>query len=401
MECADSLSDTVSAAQPFTARKLLEWYKEAIALAKDTLDVAWKFIPVSLFFPAVMLWTYLHKIGWDKLFSDVVVTIPGFIVIIVASCLLLFGIFLQFCIPSILTGPAATFFEEKQGHTKKVAVLHLLPPVVWFTALTVLAILCDFSSWIVMLGSTLLTVVSAIGSAIVFRRSLLPIRDKAKDASVKPWVAVLLLSLCPTLAAMATSAPLLLCVSLVSAAKMPNWLSALFFWGCGWLSMLGMAPGLAYLLAKVDGKSTYRAWRATAFMCVVVGYVVLSVILYFAPVSTVILRVAGVADQRPRIYQVLKPDLVPAMRAVGIFVAPVKPTSYNGEQATFFISAFSRFSFNNVELLCSRPFSIEEADASTWASANVAETRRRGLEGGDFCVKVHSDDLRPLQRNRT
>ncbi|CAN7696927.1 hypothetical protein [Caballeronia sp. LjRoot31] len=386
--------------QPLAARRLLGWYKESIALAKDTLDVVWKFVPICLFFPAAMLWNYLHKIGWDNLFSDAVVTVPGFIVMIVSSCVLLLGIFLQFCVPSILTGPAATLFKEKPGHVKKVAVLHLLPSVVWFTAIAVLALALDLNSGIVTVGSLALTAATAIACVIAFRGKLLPIRDKGKDAALPTWGAVLLLALCPTLAAMATSAPLLLCLSLISGSKLSAWLSVLIFLACGCVSMLGMAPGLAYLLAKVAGKSTHRAWRATGLMCLLVGYVVLSVTLYFAPVSTVILRIAGVIDQRPRVYQVLKPDLVPAMRAVGIYVAPVKRSAYNGEQTTYFIGAFSRFSFNNVELLCSHPFSLEDADASTWANANVEETRRRSLVGGDFCVKVHSDELRPLRRNR-
>lgn len=396
----DGRTGDVEITQTFTARKFVEWYKEVIAIAKDTLDVAWKFIPVSLFFPAAMLWIYLHRIGWDRLFSDVVVTVPGFIVIIASSCVLLFGIFLQFCIPSILIGPAATFFENKQGYLKKITALHILPSVAWFTAITVLAIILELASWIVVVTSALLTMATAVACVIIYRRSFLPIRDKSKDLSTSPGFAVLLLSLCPSLAAVATSAPLLLCLSLVTAAKLPVWLSAAIFWICGWISMLGMAPGLAYLMAKVEGKPTYRVWRATGLMCMLIGYIVVSVTLYFAPVMTVILRVTGVADQRPYLYQVLKPDLVPAMRAVGIHIAPVTPSEYNGEQTTYFISAFSRFHFNNVELLCSRSFSLKDADASTWTNANVEESRRRGLAGGEFCVKVRSDEVRPIERGR-
>jgi hypothetical protein len=377
---------------------ILAGYKEGLALTKDTLDTAWKFAPLFLCIPAAVVWTYLHKIGWGELFFESVVSIPGFVVMIVLSCLLLFALFVQFCFPSMLIGLAANLFEKKQKALRTITCLHVLPSMIWFTCI---ALSSECFGW--QTGVTLFVALSmTLGLTVLYvlysRKVLLPIFNREKELKWPPFFAALILSSLPTITAMGASIPLLLCLRLFDRVQLSIWASVFVFMLCALGALLSLAPGTVFLWNKVLGRRKSQVWRMTALTCLFVCFILLNFAMQVSPAPTVVLRVAGVFDEHAHVYQVLKPDLIPAMRAAGIYVAPVRPSPYNGQQATYFISAFTRFRFNNIQLLCSRPFNPEMANVATPFNPSPLQSKLRWLAGGDFCMKAYTADLRPIRR---
>ncbi|AOJ68599.1 hypothetical protein [Burkholderia savannae] len=140
-----------------TLKRILGFYSASIPVIKDSLDVAWKFAPIFLFFPAMMLWSYLRKIGWEQLFSDAVVSISGFIVMFVTACLLMFAVFVQFIFPSMIIGPVVSAYEEiaasgdekfKDDLSRAVWRLHLSTPIGWLFILALSVIALDQPPWL-------------------------------------------------------------------------------------------------------------------------------------------------------------------------------------------------------------------------------------------------------------
>ncbi|WP_144029734.1 hypothetical protein [Burkholderia sp. AU18528] len=415
-------------------KRVLSLYTAGLSIAQDSLDVAWKFAPVCLFFPAMLLWSYLRKIGWEPLFAESVVSISGFVVMIVAAVVLLLAVFLQFFLPSLFSGPAAAIHEEihrgtdldlpiRKSMRRAVRVLYLMVPLVWITTLNVTVIALELPPGISVVAGILITYVVAAGY-VTLRRDIF-LRQQEKEApasrchaldmsrsrilsvcwwgsrllrkSFKYWGPTLALAFLPTLTAISLFLPMLMGLELFDGSITGKWASFAVFEVVGVGSMVGMAPGLAYLLAKVAGESTMRASKLTMIVCTLVGYAVLMGVVYFAPVTTFILRSTGAIEDKPRIYQILKPDLVAALRAVRIKVTP-SSAKMDGQPQAYFAYAYTRFSFNNVLLMCKDWFPFSLADSAAWT--NGGERKRAALwaTAGNLCVKVRADEIRPIQR---
>lgn len=386
-------------------RYLLHSYTEGIQIIRDTLDVAWKFAPIPLVVPAAMLWAYLNKIGWSMLFSEAIASLSGLIVMIVVSCLFLLVVFVLFCIPSFITTMEAGLYEGNGQKTLARAVvrLHAFPPVVWILLFSLLELRTNLG-FLGALISVVATLVCATGCVFVYRDIFFPIDPASGSrggyAKTGHWAlatAILKTSFLPTVASVAITVPLAMCLTLVRGVSVTD-LQALFILiGLGLLSMVGMSPGLAYLREKVSGKSTLHASKMATVLGLGVAYLVISGALYFAPVSTSLLRMTGVLDERPHVYQIVKPELVATMRAIGITVISVSERA-DKQPASYFAYAYTRFNFNGVLLLCRDSFKFSHADITAWDSSQVDRAKELWLEAGNFCVKAHGDDLRPLQR---
>jgi hypothetical protein len=378
-------------------------YVSAIAVIKDTLDVLWKLAPIGLVMPAVLIWSYLKKIGWPQLFPEAVISVPGLVVMIVASCLLTVLLAIQFAVPSIISVCAVGVYEEQNkivagGKIRgPLAGLFIGAPAIW---LVVFGGLLQFSNL-----STSVSFVFSIATMIVFEVYVLWSRwDLFSDPAKSGWFGIVVqavkMMFMPTLSAMSVSLSLVICLGVFSSDNFSGVTGFFVFLGCAFYSVIGVIPGMAFLLEKIYEKKPFDIFKTTIFIGAIVFYVLWMGAMTLAPVTSTILKSIGAIDEERYVYQVLKSDLVTALQGAGFKVYMVGTSPYSKEQATYFVDSYVRFNFSNVLLLCRDPLSFNKADRASMTNTDVKDRLLIWRAGGYFCVKARTDEVRPLQSLR-
>ncbi|WP_124493000.1 hypothetical protein [Burkholderia contaminans] len=382
-------------------------YVAAIAVVKDTLDVLWKLAPIGLIMPAILIWSYLKKIGWQQLFQESVVSVPGLIVMIVSACLLTFVLAVQFCVPSIISVGAAGFYDEQSKVAKAsgvlsirnpIACLFVFSPVVWLGTAGALALIADLSG-----GWTFLV---SIGVMVLFEAAVIyRWRNSLSDPSKSGFVSVLghwlKLMVAPTCAALPVSLSLFICLGVFSSGKMSNWAAFGVFFACIIYSVIGVLPGMVYLFEKISDKKPFDIFKTTTVAGVMVFYVLWIVALTLGPVTSTILRSIGAIDESRYVFQVLKPDLVTGMQGAGFTVHMVAQSPYSKDVPAYFVDSYVRFNFASVLLLCRDPLAFSKADGGSMTDKDVQSKNLIWRAGGYFCVKARADEVRLLQSLHT
>lgn len=387
-------------------KRLYKNYVSAIAVLKDTLDVLWKLAPIGLVMPAVLIWSYLRKIGWPQLFPEAVVSIPGLVVMIVASCLLTLLLAIQFGIPSIVSVSAVGVYEEQNKIAKAAGVgsvrrplayLFVGAPLAWLLVFGLLSLVFDLSAgW----GFSLGAVGMAIFELLIVRWKWGVLSDSSKTGWWNNVVQFFKITIAPTFAAISVLPSLVICLGAFSSENLSGWAAFGVFVGCVFYSVIGVLPGIVYLFEKISNKRPFDILKTTIFIGALVFYSVWLVALTLGPVTSTILRAIGTIDETRYVYQVLKPDLVAGLQGAGFRVSMANTSACNKERSTYFVDSYVRFNFANVLLLCRDPLAFDKVDGASMTKADVQEKLLVWRMGGYFCVKAHTDEVRLLTSRR-
>jgi len=406
--------------EPTMFRRWLDRFKEFVALTKDVVEVLLKISPAAFFPPALMLWSYLRGIGWGEVFLDSVGSIPGLVTLLAAALLLLFALFLQFCLPSLLLMPAAAQLDTSKTAEKielrHLAVLNLLPALAWTLIFAIVSWNIANAGYLAVVGSFLGALAAAVLAALMMRKRFVPEDTKGRWKILMRLFAV---AAFPILGSFASSSSLIAAIWVVEYQPFSTSSPVVVLIICCLISVVGLVPGVIYLDSHASNQSMSKTMVNTIAAAAGVGYFVVSSALFFAPVGSATLHMAGVTELSRKVYQVLKPELVYAMRAVHLPVYEVKRNAKSSEPPVFFVDAYLRFNFGGIKLLCATPYdpnliahqaALNAAKMSTTAAGasstnavdtpnvNAGEAQLR-LEAGNWCLPVKTEDLKPIHRN--
>ncbi|WP_175730998.1 hypothetical protein [Burkholderia ambifaria] len=384
-------------------KRLYANYVSAIPVVKDTLDVLWKLAPIGLIFPAILIWSYLKKIGWQQLFPEAVISLPGLVVMIVASCLLMVLLAIQFSIPSIISVFAVGVYEEQskivevEKIRKPLAILFIVVPAVWLMSYGVLQGYSSFSDGVSFALSVAVMVVLEV---YVICSNWVAFSNPGNSGVFGVFVQFVKMALVPTVAGLSVLISLAFCLSLFSSSDLSGWAGFFVYLGCAFYSVIGVIPGAAFLIERIYEKKPFDIFKTTIFMGALVFYVIWMGAVTLAPITSTILRSIGAIDERRYVYQIIKSDLTMALQGAGFKVHMVSNSAYSKGQSTYFVDAYVRFNFANVMLLCRDPFAFNKADRTSMTNDDVQERSLVWRMGGNFCVKARADEVRLLQTLR-
>ncbi|MFP3643895.1 hypothetical protein, partial [Paraburkholderia sp. SIMBA_054] len=382
-----------------TSSKWLDRVKEGLTVTKDLLEVLLKLAPLALMPPAMALWVFLRRIGWTEVFSDSIGSIPGLITLLVCAVMVLLLLVLQFCLPSFLVAPsgeALTVTQDPKRVWKLACWLHVLSAIVWEVSFGISILAAKDPKTGPIWVATGLSALVAVCFAAIFKRDL--VQDIAAKPSWQRPLIVVLVSASPVFASFATALPLLSLMWITGASKLPDREASVVFMLCCVASIVGLFPGLAYLKAKLEGHSIGRAIKTTAIVVAVLCYFYLSFVFYFAPISSLSLRIAGVYDTRLHTFQILNSKLVPALRAVHIVPFGKDDSTGDGKAEQFF-DAYVRYNFGGVKLFCHNPFELDSVTRDAVIAAKEQDKPDPYLVAGDWCVPAKADDVKPVRRD--
>ncbi|QGA38200.1 hypothetical protein GAS19_11630 [Burkholderia glumae] len=380
-------------------------YVSGIAVLKDTLDVMWKLAPIGLLMPAMLIWSYLKKIGWQQLFPQAVVSVSGLVVMIVSSCLLTFLLAIQFALPSMMSVTAFSLYDEQSKIVRAagagslrhpIALLFIGAPLSWLLVFGTLLTVFDMPvGWCFFLS-----VVGMFGFEFLIVRLYRPVfLDARKVGRMDRIIHFMQMITYPSFSAAFIIPSLAFCLGVFSAENFSNWMAFGVFVACVFYCVMGVVPGVVYLVERMSGKKPIYIFKATAIVGAAVFYLIAVVALEFGPFTYLILRSIGAIDDKRYVYQVLKSDLVTGLQGAGFKVYRVGPSLYN-KDSTYFVDGYVRFNFSNVLLLCRDSLNFKKADGFAMTNVDVKEKLKVWESGGYFCVGAHTDDVRLLQSRR-
>jgi hypothetical protein len=119
-------------------KRVKEFYKEFVAIGKDTLDVGWKLAPLAFLPAGLLLWVYLRSIHWTGLFQDSAMSVSGLVFLFVAALLLAFAVLLQFVVPSVLLICTVSGYAQDRFMPKYVANIYRWALVGWLVGVSLI-----------------------------------------------------------------------------------------------------------------------------------------------------------------------------------------------------------------------------------------------------------------------
>ncbi|WP_414451508.1 hypothetical protein AB4851_22455 [Burkholderia sp. 22PA0099] len=381
-------------------------YMSVLAVLKDTMEVLWKFAPIGLVMPAMLIWIYLRKIGWQQLFPETVVSVPGLVVMIVASCLLTILLAIQFGIPSMISVGAVGVYEEQNKISKAlgygglrgvVSFLFIGSPILWAILFGLLSFIFDLSfGWCFFLGIAGMVVFEFF---VVWVNSRIFFDSKNTKLSSKLYVSFKMV-FAPTFIVISVFPTLIICMGLFSGDNLSGFWAFITFVGCVIYSVVGVIPGVVYLIGRLSDKNPFNVFKATISIGAVVLYAASSIALILGPVTSTILRSIGAIDDKRYVYQVLEPKLVTGLQGAGFTVYMAGPSVFSDGKPTYFVDGYVRFNFANVLLLCRDPLNFKKADGVSMTNEDVQNKLPLWRAGGYFCVEAHASEVRLLQSRR-
>ncbi|HEX7908262.1 MAG TPA: hypothetical protein VF534_09270 [Paraburkholderia sp.] len=365
--------------------RVKDTYKEAVSMVKDTLDVAWKVAPLAFLPAALFLWVYLRSIHWTGIFQYSAMSGSGLIFLFAAAMLLAFAAVLQFVAPSLMLIGTLSHYRHDRTIPKAVPQLYRWAMGGWLLGLGIVIGFDSSQAWIVCALAFLGAFIFAV------------VRSDALGLQKKPgawrlttafyafcFAAVAMLTMC------ITSAPLLITLHVTARYVDGGWFENLLgFVVCLGTTVVSLLPGYMYLNARTWNPGIYRpiklALLGSFFSC----YIVITGAALFLPISATILRLAGVYSNEQQTFEVLQPNLAPALSAVGLSVS-------QDEKLTL-VSGYVRYDFGGTRLLCRKPFDLASVSDGAVKAARKKKAPDPGIVAGSGCVQASSSELRPMR----
>ncbi|BEV14267.1 hypothetical protein HBDW_10550 [Herbaspirillum sp. DW155] len=381
-----------------TAPNFKALYCEYLAIAKDTLDVAWKLAPIALLPPGLLIWVYLRSIHWEGLFLDSAMTVAGLAFLFLAALLLAFAILLQFAIPSLALIGIVSLHDAKKVISQEIASSFRWSMLGWIVAFFV-SMFYDKG-----LAITLLIALS-VPMSVFFIRILLKHKELKKDPKkIGPHMTNLVWMAGAMLPMLATSFPLL--IGFEVARKIPDierWESLGIVVIC--IIIISLLPGFVYLNLRTITTDRKSATKGAVIAGFGMSYVILMAAAFFAPVSSKVLGFSGIYSNELWTFQVREPSLSSALKTAGFTLqtSSEKDVSLDPQRPSelTFVEAYVRYGFGGIKLLCTKPFDPATATAELVKEARKANKPDPGMLGGQGCTSATNAEVREVKKEET
>lgn len=353
-----------------------------VSLVKDGVDVILKLFILSLFVSAMLLWSYLHSINAKGLFLDAISSKEGLAAVLFVAVLMLVAFFLQMWMPSLVVVGASSMANGKLDEaTDHPARYFFYVFVVWLVLLIAMSMSFD-GGWVIF---------AVLGATYVVATVLFLLRQRKKG---QRWNMFSIgMPAAATFAAMVTALPM----SMFGNVLGPNAHTgdtAIAFVFTILVSFCGYWPSLFYLNARRWAK---KAHQPVLYLLLGAAMSIIVLVMYLAIIprgfSTLVMDIMGVRSNQASAFELVRPELANAAQMVGI---PMK----RGEGTAVSITAYPRFVFGDVRLLCRDSYdpSVIGDHAKGFFSDDtekkqVNEARKHASVA---CVVYRKDDIRPF-----
>ncbi|KQR79734.1 hypothetical protein ASG35_07620 [Burkholderia sp. Leaf177] len=365
--------------------RLKDVYKEFMPMLKDTLDVSWRIAPIAFLPAALLLWSYLKSIHWTSLFQSSAMTGSGLIYLFVAAMLLAVATVLQFALPSAMLIGTLFHYRLDRRIPRAVARLYRWAMGGWLLGFVIIIGFDSSQAWIICA----LTFASAWIYALT-RRDDLELRAKPNRwRHISIFYSFMFAGATMTTMCM-TSVPLLLVLRITARYVDGGLLEKLIGFGvCLGTTVISLLPGYMYMNARTWKVGAYQPTKFALLGTLLLSYVVLAGALTFLPVSTTVLRLAGVYSNEMQTFEVLQPNLVSAANAAGL--------SLNDDGKLTLLRAYVRYDFGGTRLLCNKSFHAETVTNEAIKFARERKMPDPGIIAGAGCVQASTTELRSLR----
>ena len=366
-----------SSSSQFTRRnwaRRLPFWRDAIYVAKDSLDIMWRIAPLTLLPAGLVLWSYLHEIGWPDLFRDSALSVSSLLSLVLAALILALTFLAIFLAPSVMM--VATIQELHRNGLIQRDVIRLYAGGVIGWTIGMLFIWQSAALWwtLFIIPCTLVTALGLVKERRRWRGT-----DFANK--LKRFMQVLVLAGCATFTVAFTAFPLPFVMRFVlNHPEQYNPTAQYVLFAVSVIvTVIGLMPGYVYLATLTSTFVPARPAKATLAAAAFISFIMLFAILLFAPVSSFLLTSTAVYSNDKATFQVLNSDLFKLIQAAGLEV--------DTKQSLSIVHAYVRYNFGGVELLCATPYFPK-------TSGNLAEKGKELHLEGMGCVRTQSSDLR-------
>lgn len=372
-------------------RKWIDRIKETISLSKDFLDIVIKMSPLGLVPPAIMLWVYLRRIGWNELILESLGSPSGLMTLLACMVIFVLILMLQFCFPSLLIAPLSGLLDQEKGNLRirlPLTFLCLGLPITW-TLVYSICVLCFPGIDLMSVGfATLISLIFDILVVLLWLKNRMNVSD---------WWRLFLIGMLSLFGAVCSTFPFLLLIQAVEKQPFSNTHPVLVLLGCAIVSVAGLFPGYTKIASDLSSQKSGKTVAITLGATIGVTYIVGYLVLMVAPVSAYVLAASGVYSQDAGVYQLRKPELAYTFRAAHMLVFSTTKDVKSLEAQGQFVGAFLRYNFGGFKLLCKYPFNPSlPMQKSEIDKARQLKLYDPYLNPSDDCVPIKADDLTPV-----
>lgn len=348
-----------------------------LSLMKDALEILWKVAPLMLFYPGVMLLLFLKQCDWPELFTESALSVPGLSYIFSVGLAFLGVMVLSLILPSVLT-VGINFSSVKMPLLRETVMpMYVGAYLGWCLALLTSVVL-DLPYYYLLAGPPLGASIFAVRLVLKSGRGA-----NAKMPSIWTYIGRILEA---SVAVVLSSFGILALINLMPPSEGTNLARDLIYvvvWM--FISGLGLAPGLNYLLARSKREGHIEPLKSAMLGVFFVTFVMLYGLAGFVPVSTKLLEEAGIFSDQKAYFQITGEQISPALKGAGFQV--------NALGDSEFVSGYARYSLGGVRLLCMDPLE-QRRDPFANPAPNDAQRHSARLIAGSHCLRTSLTDLR-------
>jgi hypothetical protein len=364
-------------------RQLPLW-RDVTSVVKDSLDIMWRIAPLTLLAAGLVLWTYLHEIGWPDLFRESALSVSSLLFLVLAAFILAVCFLAIFLAPSFMMVTTIQELRRNGLIQREVIGLYAGGVIGWLLGMLLMWQSADLWWSLFVIPCAIVTF---IGFAKGRQRWLVSnFADKLKQV-----LKILVLAVCATFTVAFTAFPLPFVMRFMLNHPEQYSPSAqyLLFAVSLVVTVIGLLPGYVYLATITSSTAPAALVRPVKPTLVAAGFIsfmMLFAFFMFAPVSSILLTSIAVSSNEPASFQVLNPDLFKLMKATGLETST--------EHDLFVVQAYVRYNFGGVELLC----------GSAYTPKKPGELKEKGEDlhpAGLDCVRAQSSELRRFRTTKT
>ncbi len=320
-----------------------------------------------------------------SIFQESATSSAGLIFLFVAAILIAFTVLLQFIVPSMLLIGTMWSYRQDRIIPKTVPRLYRWTTGGWLAGFAIVIAFDTSRVWIVFVSAS----IPAFTYALIQRKTFgEQVEPDARHHTA--WIYAVGLAFSALVTMTATSIPLLIAFNAAAQYADGSWQEKLLGIAvCLGTTVVSLLPGYMYLNARTWNPGLYRPLKLALLGGFFLSYIVFSSAAFFTPVSSTVLRLAGVYSNEPQTFQVLQPSLTAALVAAEL---PMRE-----DKKIALVTGYVRYGFGGVRLLCRQPFDPALVSDDAIKAARKSNAPDPTVLAGTACVLASSKELRPLR----
>jgi hypothetical protein len=362
----------------------LPLWRDATSMVKDSLDIVWRVAPLTLLPAGLVLWVYLHEIGWPDLFRESALSISSLLSLVLATFILTVCFLALFLAPSFMMITTVQELHRNGLIQREVIRLYAGGVIGWLIGMLLIWQSANLWWSLFVVPCVIVTFLGLANGRQRWRGS--NFADKLKQI-----VKILVVAVCATFTVAFTALPLPFVMRFVlnNPGQYSPSAQYLLFAASLIVTMIGLLPGYVYLATITSPTSPAapaRPLKPTLVAAGFISFMMMFAFFLFAPVSSFVLASTAVYSNELASFQVLNPDLFKLMKSTGL--------KTSDEDNLSVVQAYVRYNFGGVELLC----------ASAYSPRKSGELKEKGEDPhppGLDCVRTQSSELRRFRTTKT